>query len=220
MNDAPEENVEPTRKTSRGQRLRGWVTSQPRLRLGLVGVVALALVAGAWTGVSYASNGSEPAAAKPSATADAGDSQSLSPEPHPSTAPEKEKTEKEKKPKPKATEEEEKPKTEAPAPGCDGFSGNQLTACKMLDDHGFGTDQMDCLSQLWDHESGWNHQASNGSSGAYGIPQALPGDKMASAGSDWSSNPATQIEWGLGYIADRYGNPCGAWGFWQSNNYY
>jgi hypothetical protein len=66
----------------------------------------------------------------------------------------------------------------------------------------------------------WDATAENPSSGAYGIPQALPGDKMASAGSDWATNPATQIRWGLGYIREVYGTPAGAWVFWQANNWY
>jgi hypothetical protein len=70
--------------------------------------------------------------------------------------------------------------------------------------------------QLWDHESGWRWNADNPSSAAYGIPQALPGRKMASAGSDWATNPLTQIKWGLGYIEASYGNPCNAWATWQS----
>jgi hypothetical protein len=76
------------------------------------------------------------------------------------------------------------------------------------------------LSALWKKESGWNHFAMNRSSGAYGIPQALPGEKMASAGSDWATNPATQIQWGLGYIEGRYGTPCAAWGHSQAKNWY
>ena len=66
---------------------------------------------------------------------------------------------------------------------------------------------------------GWRVNAAN-SSGAYGIPQALPGSKMASAGADWQTNPATQIAWGLGYIAGRYGTPCGAWDHSESNGWY
>ena len=77
-----------------------------------------------------------------------------------------------------------------------------------------------CLEKLWDRESGWNERAMNRYSGAYGIPQSLPGHKMASAGADWQTNPATQIKWGLGYIQSRYGTPCGAWSFWQAHNYY
>ncbi len=81
-------------------------------------------------------------------------------------------------------------------------------------------DQFQCFSNIVDHESGWNYKATNASSGAYGLVQALPGSKMASAGSDWQTNPATQIKWGLNYMNDRYGSPCGAWSFWQANNWY
>ena len=90
----------------------------------------------------------------------------------------------------------------------------------MLGQFGFGSDQFSCLDSLWEKESGWDPHASNGSSGAYGIPQSLPGSKMASAGSDWQSNPATQIEWGLGYIRDTYGSPCSAWGHSEANGWY
>ncbi|WP_243719448.1 lytic transglycosylase domain-containing protein [Actinomadura sp. KC06] len=76
------------------------------------------------------------------------------------------------------------------------------------------------LLTLWNHESGWNERAENPSSGAYGIPQALPGSKMASAGNDWRTSTPTQIAWGLGYIKARYKDPCGAWSFWQNNNWY
>jgi flagellar biosynthesis GTPase FlhF len=83
-----------------------------------------------------------------------------------------------------------------------------------------GASQFQCFSNIVDHESGWDYQASNPSSGAYGLVQALPGSKMASAGADWRTNPATQIKWGLNYMNDRYGSPCGAWDFWQANNWY
>ena len=83
-----------------------------------------------------------------------------------------------------------------------------------------GRDQFGCLVSLWDRESGWNVYAQNPSSGAYGIPQALPGSKMGTAGSDWQTNAATQIAWGLGYIADRYGSPCGAWSHSESAGWY
>ncbi len=81
-------------------------------------------------------------------------------------------------------------------------------------------DQYQCFSNIVNHESTWNYKAQNASSGAYGLVQALPGSKMASAGADWQTNPATQIKWGLGYMDDRYGSPCGAWSFWQANNWY
>ncbi|MFC8449652.1 lytic transglycosylase domain-containing protein [Kitasatospora sp. NPDC057223] len=80
--------------------------------------------------------------------------------------------------------------------------------------------QFQCFSQIVKRESGWNYTASNASSGAYGLVQALPGSKMASAGADWRTNPATQIKWGLGYMNSRYGSPCGAWTFWQSHHWY
>lgn len=85
---------------------------------------------------------------------------------------------------------------------------------------GWSEGQFTCLVKLWDRESGWNSRAENRSSGAYGIPQALPGGKMASAGADWRTNAATQIEWGLGYIAGRYGDPCGAWQHSEQRNWY
>ncbi|MFG2563003.1 lytic transglycosylase domain-containing protein [Streptomyces sp. NPDC048496] len=81
-------------------------------------------------------------------------------------------------------------------------------------------DQFQCFSNIVNHESTWNYRASNASSGAYGLVQALPGSKMASAGADWQTNPATQIKWGLGYMDGRYGSPCGAWLFWQANHWY
>jgi hypothetical protein len=81
-----------------------------------------------------------------------------------------------------------------------------------LADFGFSVStQWDCLYDLWERESGWNVYAENPESGAYGIPQSLPGDKMASVASDWETNPTTQIIWGLGYIKSVYGTPCAAW---------
>ncbi len=91
---------------------------------------------------------------------------------------------------------------------------------EMVLARGWSADEFACLDPLWSHESGWRVNAANKSSGAYGIPQALPGSKMASAGADWQTNPATQIQWGLGYIAGRYGTPCQAWAFFQAHNYY
>ncbi|MGN9759599.1 transglycosylase SLT domain-containing protein [Streptomyces sp. SD31] len=81
-------------------------------------------------------------------------------------------------------------------------------------------DQFQCFSNIVDHESDWNYQAVNPSSGAYGLFQALPGSKMSSVGSDWQTNPATQIKWGLNYMNERYDSPCGAWSFWQANHWY
>lgn len=80
--------------------------------------------------------------------------------------------------------------------------------------------QLGCFDSIITRESGWDVHATNPSSGAYGLPQALPGDKMASAGSDWQDNPATQIRWAIGYMDGRYGSPCGAWGFWQAHGWY
>jgi len=96
----------------------------------------------------------------------------------------------------------------------------QVLARILVADRGWGASQFSCLKSLWTRESGWNYRATNPSSGAYGIPQALPGGKMASAGADWRTNPATQIKWGLDYIADRYGTPCGAWGHSESSGWY
>jgi uncharacterized protein YabE (DUF348 family) len=96
----------------------------------------------------------------------------------------------------------------------------RAVAKDLAADRGWGDDQFACLDKLWDKESKWNASAENKSSGAYGIPQALPGSKMASAGSDWRTNPATQITWGLGYIEDRYQTPCGAWSQWNSKGWY
>jgi hypothetical protein len=89
----------------------------------------------------------------------------------------------------------------------------------LLQARGWG-DQFTCLNLLWNRESGWNYQATNPSSGAYGIPQSLPGSKMASIAPDWRTNPATQIKWGLNYIAQVYGTPCGAWAHSQATGWY
>jgi hypothetical protein len=93
-------------------------------------------------------------------------------------------------------------------------------ASQLLAQYGWDSGQFSCLDPLWTHESGWNVYAENPSSGAYGIPQALPGDKMASAGPDWRTNPATQIRWGLTYIQGRYGSPCAAWSHEQGTGWY
>jgi hypothetical protein len=103
---------------------------------------------------------------------------------------------------------------------CAGYSGSRGIGCTLMLAAGFGLDQFPCLDKLWKRESGWNYKASNESSGAYGIPQALPGSKMASVASDWKTNPATQIKWGLGYIEGRYDTPCGAWSHSESTGWY
>jgi hypothetical protein len=95
----------------------------------------------------------------------------------------------------------------------------QGIAYNMLSSFGFGTDQWGCLDDLWQQESSWNVYAEN-ASGAYGIPQALPGSKMASAGPDWESDATTQIKWGLGYIQSVYGTPCGAWDHEVADGWY
>ncbi|CAM5448477.1 hypothetical protein SVIOM342S_01643 [Streptomyces violaceorubidus] len=104
----------------------------------------------------------------------------------------------------------------APAEAATPASSAQATAKKMIGDPA----EFQCFSKIVDRESGWNIHATNASSGAYGLVQALPGSKMASAGSDWKTNAATQIEWGLDYMKDRYGSVCDAWSFWQSNGWY
>lgn len=86
--------------------------------------------------------------------------------------------------------------------------------------YGWSGAQWDCLNALWTRESGWRTGAHNSSSGAHGIPQALPGSKMAKYGADWATNPATQIKWGLSYVKGRYGTPCGGWSAFQSKGWY
>lgn len=83
-----------------------------------------------------------------------------------------------------------------------------------------GSRQFSCLNNIAIRESGWNVHAQNPYSPAYGIPQALPGYKMASAGSDWHDNPVTQVKWMIGYVNSRYGSACGAWGYWQAHSNY
>jgi hypothetical protein len=113
-----------------------------------------------------------------------------------------------------------KPYTGPIPESCNEFTGNRRTGCAIMLERGFAIDQFPCLNKLWNKESGWNHKAYNSGSGAFGIPQALPGSKMASAGSDWKTNPATQIKWGLSYIKGRYGTPCKAWAHSQDVGWY
>lgn len=108
----------------------------------------------------------------------------------------------------------------APAAGTPDPGTAKAIAYDMVMARGWGQGEYDCLVALWNKESHWNVYAHNKRSGAYGIPQALPGSKMASAGADWATNPATQITWGLGYIGGRYGTPCGAWGHSQAKGWY
>ncbi|MEY3561713.1 MAG: hypothetical protein RL068_865 [Actinomycetota bacterium] len=93
-------------------------------------------------------------------------------------------------------------------------------ALELVTAKGWEYDQFSCLVKLWERESNWRWNALNKSSGAYGIPQSLPGTKMASAGADWRTNPETQIKWGIGYISGRYGNPCGALAHSNEHNWY
>ena len=116
----------------------------------------------------------------------------------------------------------------APSPAAQSNSGSapqpsgnpQQIAAGMLGSFGWSSSEFSCLVSLWNVESGWNVYASNPSSGAYGIPQALPGSKMASAGPSWQSDAATQIRWGLGYIQSSYGSPCAAWSHEQADGWY
>ncbi|WP_243695177.1 lytic transglycosylase domain-containing protein [Agromyces protaetiae] len=96
----------------------------------------------------------------------------------------------------------------------------QAYAAGAVAARGWPSTEFDCLVALWAKESGWRVNAYNAGSGAYGIPQALPGSKMASAGADWETSAATQIEWGLGYVQGRYGSPCGAWAHSQDSGWY
>lgn len=107
----------------------------------------------------------------------------------------------------------------APAAGIPDPGTAQAIALQILTDEGMGNDQYSCLVSLWNRESHWRVNAEN-PDGAYGIPQALPGNKMASAGPDWQTNAATQIKWGLGYIKARYSTPCGAWAHSQATGWY
>jgi hypothetical protein len=108
----------------------------------------------------------------------------------------------------------DQPKTDAPA------GSPQQIAAAMLASFGWASSEFGCLNELWERESGWNPSATNPYSGAYGIPQALPASKMASAGADWATNPATQIRWGLDYIKATYGAPCAAWSHETATGWY
>ncbi|MFI5697348.1 hypothetical protein ACIA58_36155 [Kribbella sp. NPDC051586] len=93
-------------------------------------------------------------------------------------------------------------------------------AMNLLPDHGWSQSQFSCLEKLWNKESRWRTDADNPTSTAYGIPQALPGNRMAAYGKDWRTNPVTQIKWGLDYIEATYGSPCSAWGHSQAKGWY
>lgn len=127
------------------------------------------------------------------------------PEPRPEPKP---------KPAPAATQNTPTPKVN------DNPTGNRAIGKEMAAARGWGNDQYACLDKLWTRESNWRTTAKNPSSGAYGIPQSYPGSKLATAGSDWRTNPRTQITWGLNYIKGRYGTPCSAWGHSQQKGWY
>ncbi|MEP7192876.1 MAG: lytic transglycosylase domain-containing protein [Actinomycetota bacterium] len=112
-----------------------------------------------------------------------------------------------------ATQGHPGPRT-VPSTGIRAWAAGELTSM------GYGPEQFTCLEDLWDRESGWSYLADNPRSDAYGIPQALPGNRMASAGEDWRTNPKTQITWGLGYIRDRYLTPCNAWAHSEALDWY
>jgi hypothetical protein len=118
-----------------------------------------------------------------------------------------------------ATQQATQQASQQPAASTPSGSPQQI-AEQMLSQFGWSSSQFSCLQPLWAHESGWNVYASNPSSGAYGIPQALPGSRMASAGPDWQSDAATQIRWGLQYIQGTYGSPCAAWSHEEADGWY
>lgn len=143
-------------------------------------------------------------------------------------AAEKKKAEAERKAKAaKKAKAEKKRENEAKPVSERDFSSTELAAIRkdpkpyaieLMRERGWGDGEWGCLNALWVGESNWEHDATNPSSGAYGIPQSLPASKMATAGSDWKTNPITQIEWGLDYIKTSYGSPCEAKAFWNSKD--
>ena len=96
----------------------------------------------------------------------------------------------------------------------------QVAEIILSEEYGFNEAQFACLDSLWTRESHWNYKAHNYRSGAHGIAQALPAEKMSVVGTDWRTNPVTQIRWGIRYITMRYDTPCKAWSFFKSRNYY
>jgi hypothetical protein len=118
-------------------------------------------------------------------------------------------------------QQQQEQQSQAAPPAAPAPSGSpQQIAMGMLGSYGWSSSQFSCLVSLWNQESGWNVYATNPTSGAYGIPQALPGSKMASAGADWQTDAATQIRWGLSYIQSLYGSPCGAWAHEEADGWY
>jgi hypothetical protein len=118
-----------------------------------------------------------------------------------------------------ATVQATKPASVADAKMATSGSPQQIAAA-MLASFGWSSGQLGCLDPLWEHESGWSVTADNAGTGAYGIPQALPGSRMSSAGPDWQTSAQTQIKWGLEYIKDTYGSPCGAWDHEEATGWY
>ncbi|EYT81778.1 transglycosylase SLT domain-containing protein [Streptomyces andamanensis] len=136
-----------------------------------------------------------------------------------------EKEAKEKEAKEKAKQQEELKNASSQSAGADASSfpvqsSYSVAQIKAMAQQMVPGGQFQCFSNIVSHESGWNMNAVNASSGAYGLFQALPAGKYASAGADWRTNPATQIKWGLNYMNSSYGSPCAAWSFWQTNHWY
>ena len=117
------------------------------------------------------------------------------------------------------TQAEPPPPLPASVPNVEPGSAREI-GLQLLLARGWSQDQFACLDSLWTRESGWRVEAENRSSGAYGIPQSLPGSKMGTVGADWRTNPVTQITWGLNYISGRYATPCGAWAHSESRGWY
>lgn len=124
------------------------------------------------------------------------------------------------KPPPPPSQPPAEPLSPPEAAGDNSPASNQQLGMSMAAEHGYDPANVQCLVELWDYESGWEETAQNDGSGAYGIPQALPGGKMASAGADWQTNPATQISWGLSYVDGRYGSACNALNHFHSRGWY
>lgn len=112
------------------------------------------------------------------------------------------------------------PVSVAAPPGATTVSANEQLGEQMAAGYGWTGAQWTCLNWLWTRESNWETTATNPQSGAYGIPQSLPPGKMAAAGADWQTDPATQIKWGLGYIQATYGTPCAAWSHETQDGWY
>ena len=109
---------------------------------------------------------------------------------------------------------------QAASSGTKSFSDARAAFEQIVADYGIGASEKAMWEYIINRESGFNHYATNTSSGAYGLPQSLPGSKMASAGADWQTNPYTQLKWMYGYMTSRYGSIAGAYNFWQANHWY